>query len=172
MKNDKVRTAVLGGLLMALIALATAFLAFPIPGVSGAYINAGDGAVFAAAYLMPGAWSVAVSAIGSALADAIRGSFIYVPATFVIKGCMALVAYLLFRVFKKKTGGILAALIVSGLVMPFGYFLYESILYGIPMAWVGVPFNLIQYACGVVIGFLVIKGLALIKDKMHQSPED
>lgn len=161
MKPKSVKNAVLGGLLMALIALATAFLAFPIPGVTGAYVNAGDGCVFAAAYYLPGVLGAVVAGIGSALADAMLGSLIYLPATLVIKGLMAFAAGKLFRIFKKKWG-IVIAMLLSGLIMPAGYFIYECALYGAPIAVLSIPFNLLQYAAGVILGVLIVKGMDFI----------
>lgn len=54
------------------------------------------------------------------------------------------------------------ALLVGGLIMPVGYGIYETILYGFPTAIASMPFNLIQYAGGIIIGAVVIKALDLL----------
>ena len=92
MKQDKIKTLTWAGLMCAIVVVTTMFAAIPIPGVQGAYANAGDAAVYASAHLLGWPWGVAAAAIGSMLADLLLGSALYAPATFVIKGVMALLA--------------------------------------------------------------------------------
>ena len=92
MKQDKIKTLTWAGLMCAIVVVTTMFAAIPIPGVQGAYANAGDAAVYASAHLLGWPWGVAAAAIGSMLADLLLGSALYAPATFIIKGVMALLA--------------------------------------------------------------------------------
>ena len=152
---------VLASLLTAIVVITTMFLAIPIPNITGAYINAGDAAVYMCAFLLGGPLGAIAAALGSALADIFLGSIIYAPATFIIKGLMALIAALLFPRFKARK---LPALLIAGLIMPAGYFIYEWILLNsVAAAAAGIVFNFIQYAGGVLLGFLSIKAVSLIK---------
>ena len=139
------------GLMTAVIAVLTLFASIPLPtGSGGAYLNAGDVAVYFSAWLFGPLGGAATAAVGSALADLLHGSAIYAPATFIIKGLMGLLCGLLFK--KIKCG----ALPIAGLVMPTGYFAYEYLLYDISAALYGLWTNAIQYTFGVVAGIVLI----------------
>lgn len=135
----------------ALICASTFVIKIPSP-LQG-YINLGDCFVLLASWLLIRRLGVLSSALGSALADLIAGYAIFAPATFVIKGLMALVCYHCFKAVKKNAKTGLAA-IVSGIaaecVMMLGYFIYESFLYGIKAASAGISFNAIQGAVCIV----------------------
>ena len=163
MSDKKIRRIVLASMMTAIIIVATMFLMIPIPNLSGAYINAGDAAVYAAAYVLGGPLGALCAAVGSALADILLGSVIYAPATFVIKGGMGLLAgALCSRISKKKS---FLAPVAAGLIMPLGYFLYECFLVGSAAALIGLPFNLIQYAGGVLLGAGAIKAIAAVQER-------
>ena len=97
MHDEKIKRLTLAGLMCAVVVITTMFAAVPIPGVQGAYANAGDAAVYASAYLLGWPWGVMVAAVGSGLADLLLGSALYAPATLVIKGLMALIAAKLLK---------------------------------------------------------------------------
>ncbi len=65
--------------------------------------------------------------LGSGLADLFSGYAAYAPATFAIKGLMALIAFYGFKALSAKTGS-LTARILSGaaaeLWMVLGYYLF------------------------------------------------
>ncbi|MEG1548542.1 MAG: ECF transporter S component [Clostridia bacterium] len=158
--DEKIRRTVLGALMCAIVVITTMFLAIPIPNITGAYVNMGDAAVYVCAFVLGGPLGAVVAAIGSALADMFLGSFIYAPATFVIKGLMALCAGVLMSRWPKFK---LGALLVAGLIMPLGYFLYEWALLGsMAAAAAGLLFNLIQYAGGVTIGIFAISAVGIV----------
>ncbi len=158
--NNTTHRIVLAGLLAACILLLTIVVAVPIPNMAGAYVNLGDTGVYLAAFLLGGPWGALCAAVGSALADILLGSVLYAGPTFVIKGLMALIAGTLL---KKWSGGKRAlALLCAGIIMPLGYFLFETCLYGAAAALAGLPANCIQYAVGVVLGLSVVA----IADKM------
>ena len=150
-KNDSVRTVVTYGIMTAIIAVLTLFASIPLPvGSGGAYLNAGDAAVYASAYIL-GPWGGAVvSALGSALADILHGAAVYAPVTLVIKGLMALVCGLLLKKLRRIPP------VIAGLIMPAGYFAFEAILYGSETALFGLWTNAIQYTFGVVAGIVLI----------------
>lgn len=153
--NDRVRRLTTAGMLCALIVVLTMFVSIPIPGVMGAYLNAGDVGVYLAAYLIGGPLAALVGGVGSALADLLIGSVIYAPATLLIKAATAFVAALIFKRFSGWKQ--LFAPFFAGLVMCAGYFLYECLLYGAPTAAVSIPFNLIQTGGAIPLTYLCVR---------------
>ena len=93
--NDKIRAITYGGILSAVILLATWVIKFPIPGGYG-YINFGDGAIFAAAVVL-GPFAAICAAIGSVFADLLAGFPQYMIPTLIIKGLMGLIAGVVLR---------------------------------------------------------------------------
>ena len=157
--DEKVRLIVRIATLCALVCVVTISMPIPIPNMSGAYVNAGDAIVYTCAYMLGGAWGALAAGIGSAVADLILGSMLYAPATLLIKGLMAFIAG---RLMARGSGSFksrLFALALGGAVMPLGYFLYESILYGLAPAAAGLPFNLIQYVGGVALGLFLVQAV-------------
>jgi uncharacterized membrane protein len=161
--DKRINKFVLAGLLSAVITLMTMFTRIPIPGPEGAYINAGDSGVYLAGFLIGGPWGALSAGIGSALADLLLGSAIYAVPTFLIKGAVALFASVLL----KRAKGIsrIFALLVPGLLIPAGYFLFEYLMYGFGVALLGVPMNFLQLAGGTVIGLLLIEALGRVLKK-------
>lgn len=158
MKSEQIKKLTLTGLMCAIVVIATMFAAVPVPGVAGAYANAGDAAVYAAAYLLGAPWGVAAAAVGSGLADILIGSALYAPATFFIKGVMALIAA---KTVRGKGGKWMLA--VCGLVMTAGYFAYECLIYGAETAMISIPANLIQGIAGALLGSMAIRGIDSFK---------
>ncbi|MBR4554701.1 MAG: ECF transporter S component [Ruminococcus sp.] len=165
MKSNSSRSStqklVFAGLLAAMTAVATLLIVIPTP--TKGYINLGDCFVNIGAWLMGPVYGTAAAATGSAMADLIAGYGIYAPATFVIKGLMALASYAVFSGLKnsgrKKLSPILAALIAE-IVMVAGYAIYESILYGsFATALTGVPSNAIQGIGNIVIAEVLYAGI-------------
>ena len=154
MKLNKTRRLVCGSLLAALIALMTACFKLPLPNING-YIHPGDGAVFLCALLL-GPFASVPAAVGSALADALFGYYVYMLPTFLIKGLMGLIAGLAAGRTPRFTLRKLIVWTLCGLIMTGGYFLFELLLYGAGAALTAVIPNLIQAATGVVTGCLFI----------------
>ncbi len=151
MMDARTKNLVMSAVFAALICVSTFVIKIPSP-IQG-YINLGDCFVLLAAWMLTRKLSALSSAVGSALADLLAGYAIFAPATFVIKGLMALTAYHCFKAVKKNAKTSVAA-IVSGIaaecVMMLGYFIYESFLYGVKAAAAGIPFNAIQGAVCIV----------------------
>ncbi len=103
---------------------------------------------------------ILAAGLGSALADLFSGYILYAPATFVIKGLMALIAFYGYEALNKKTGN-LPARIISGIaaeiVMILGYFVFEGFLYGFIPSLVNIPANGMQGIAGVIIAVTLIK---------------
>ena len=149
---------VVAALLAALTCVATMIIKVPSP-LKG-YVNLGDCVVLLAGFMLPPTYGFAAAAIGSALADLFLGYVTYAPATLIIKGGMALIAFLLFTLLRKRSGTVISA-VISGLAaevfMILGYFLFEGILYGFVPSAVNIPANAIQGAAGVILGVALIK---------------
>ena len=147
--HDRILKIVLSGLFAAVIFVLTAF--FPIP-LGHGYANAGDVFVVLSGIMM-GPWAgLAAAGVGSALADLYLGYSVYAPATFVIKGLMAIAAYFLFRAVHQKRVKTVIAYAVCELIMVSGYFLFETVFFGIGIALADVAGNLLQAVFGAGVG--------------------
>lgn len=165
-KNSlSIRRLTTAGVLAAAIILLTTLVSIPMPGGLG-YINLGDAGVLLAGVLLGGGWGALCAGAASAISDILLGWGIYAPATFAIKGAVALVGGLLFYATKKRIR--FAFLFVSALIVPIGYFLYETLLYGWAAAIPNVAFNAMQGLIGAAIA--TILGVVLLKTSVI-SPE-
>ena len=162
--NAKTKKLVLAALLAALTCVAIMIVKIPSP-LKG-YINLGDCMVLASGWLLSPAYGFLAAGIGSGLADLFAGYVTYVPATFLIKGLMALVAFYVFKLLSKRLGA-LPARIISGtgaeVVMVLGYLLFESFLYGFVPSLVNVPANAVQGVAGLIIGTVLMAALSKSK---------
>jgi uncharacterized membrane protein len=151
--NPTVRLA-LGGMMAALIFVATSFFKLPMAMTNG-YVHLGDGFILLAASVL-GWVSVPAAAVGSMLADLLGGYAMYLLPTFLIKGAVAAVAVLALKAGHTwaKALGLLAA----EAVMVGGYFITEWLIlgYGLAAAGASLAGNALQGLSGVVIGLLLI----------------
>lgn len=158
--NTRTKKIVMAALLAALACVATMIVKIPSP-LKG-YLNLGDCIVLLAAWTLSPAYAFLAAGIGSALADIFSSYITYAPATFLIKGLMAVVAFYVFKLLKNKIGNT-ASRIISGIlaeiVMVLGYFVFEGFLYGFIPSLVNIPANAVQGALGLIIGVVLIKVL-------------
>ena len=101
---------VLSAMFAALICVVTMIIKVPSP-LKG-YLNLGDCVVLLAGWMLSPGYGFLAAGIGSALADLFSGYVVYAPATFIIKGCMAVTAGYMYKFAPKKqialaVGGIL-----------------------------------------------------------------
>ena len=157
MKNTT-QKIVMSALLAALVCVATMIVKIPSP-LKG-YINLGDCIVLLTGWLLSPVYGFLAAGIGSALADLFSGYVVYSPATFLIKGIMAIVAYYGFKLLNKKCRDI-PSRIISGVfaevLMIGGYFLFEGLLYGFAPSAVNIPANAVQGVAGLILGALLIR---------------
>ena len=156
--NSRIRKIVFSALLAALACVATMIIKIPSP-LKG-YVNLGDCIVLLSGWMLSPAYGFLAAGIGSALADLFSGYALYAPATFVIKGLMALVAFFGFKLLGKKFGSLASAIIsgvASEIVMILGYFVFEGFLYGFVPSLVNIPPNGVQGVAGIIIGVLLLK---------------
>ena len=145
-------------LLAALTCVATMVIKVPSP-LKG-YINLGDCVVLTAGWALPPVYGFLAAGIGSALADVFSGYVIYAPATFLIKGIMALVAWGIYKVLNKKINSSFSRIIsgfVAEVIMVLGYYVFEGFMYGFTESLVNVPANAVQGAAGLILGIVLIK---------------
>ncbi len=148
----------------ALACVATMIIKIPTP-LKG-YVNLGDCVVLLCGSILSPSYAFLAAGIGSGLADILSGYLVYAPATFAIKGGMALIIVALFRYFDKK--GYKSALkilpcIFSEIVMVLGYFIFEGFLYGFGPSLTNIPANAIQGVAGIIFGLTLIKAFEKIK---------
>lgn len=157
MKTATGRT-VISAMFAALTCVATMIIKIPSP-LNG-YINLGDAIVLLSAWILSPGYGFAAAGIGSALADLFSGYSVYAPATFVIKGLMALTAYIVLARLGKRIGH-LPSLLLGGalaeIVMILGYFIFEGFLYGFAPSLVNIPANGVQGIAGLIIGIILLK---------------
>ena len=153
--ENKVKIIAYCGLMAAIIAVATGFLKIP---TAIGYYHVGDGFIFLSAALL-GPYGAIAAAIGSALADLMAGYLVYIPATFVIKGVMGLIAAYGIK-NNKSIGRCILIFLISEIFMVGGYFAFESVLYGVPTAAGVLVSKTVQGILGIVIGTVAVKLLA------------
>lgn len=156
--HTKTKKIVITALLAALTCVATMIVHIPSP-LHG-YINLGDVIVLTAGFMLSPVCGFLAAGVGSALADLFSGYALYAPATFLIKGLMALVAFFVFRLLSKRTGKLPARIlggILAEIVMVLGYLVFESFLYGFIPSLANVPANAVQGAAGILLGVPLAK---------------
>ena len=159
--KNTTRTLTTAGVLAATIILLTSVVSIPMPGGFG-YINLGDAGVLLAGALLGGGWGALCAGVASALSDVLLGWSIYAPATFVIKGLVALLAGVVFNKTQKSIR--YGIFYLAALIVPLGYFLYETLLYGMATAVPNVAFNTIQCVIGATAGHAIT--VVLLRSKM------
>lgn len=156
--KTRTKKIVMAALLASLTCVATMIIKIPSP-LKG-YVNLGDCIVLVAGWILSLTYGFLAAGLGSALADIFSGYVVYAPATFVIKGIMALVAYYGFKMLRKKIGN-LPSRIISGvfaeIIMILGYFVFEGFMYGFVPSLVNIPANGMQAIANLIIGVILIK---------------
>ena len=158
MENSKTRKIVLTAMFAALCCVATMIIKIPSP-LKG-YLNLGDCIVLLSGFMLSPLYGFLAASIGSALADLFAGYVIYAPATFVIKGVMALIAFYGFKLLNSKAGATPSRIIsgiVAEIVMVLGYFVFEGFMYGFIESAVNIPANAVQGVAGIILGVILAK---------------
>ena len=156
--KTKTQKLVITALLASLCCVATMIIKIPSP-LKG-YLNLGDCVVLLSGWLLSPLYAFFAAGLGSALADVFSGYVTYAPATFIIKGLMALIAYYVFKITVNRFGNLPSRIIsgfVAEVIMVAGYFVFEGFLYGFLPSMVNIPANAIQGVAGLVIGIILVK---------------
>lgn len=162
--NKKTKKIVMAALIAALACVATMIIKIPSP-LKG-YLNLGDCIVLVAGWMLSPAYGFLAAGLGSALADILSGYVVYAPATFVIKGSMALIAFYGFKLLHNKIGNLQSKIIAgifAEIMMILGYFVFEGFLYGFAPSLVNIPANGVQGIAGLIIAVVLIKFLEKTK---------
>jgi len=147
----------------AVVFAATYSFVIPIPATSG-YFNLGETTIYIAALMFGPLVGGLSGGIGSMISDAILAPQ-FAPGTLAIKGVEgALVGYISARLkphIPSFTIRASIAIIIGGLEMVAGYFIYEQLALGYPMAaaLAEVPFNLVQVLVGLIVAIPVVHGV-------------
>jgi uncharacterized membrane protein len=149
----------------ALVAAATLLFVIPIPATSG-YFNLGETLIYVAALLF-GPLVGAVAGAGASIADALVAAQ-YAPGTFTIKGIEGFLVGFLTKKLNQKIKNLTIcatiAIVIGGFEMVAGYFLYETLALGYPVALaaVEIPFNIIQMLIGLIIAVPIMHAVLRI----------
>jgi uncharacterized membrane protein len=133
----------------------------PIPATSG-YFNIGETTIYIAALIFGPLVGALAGGIGSALSDAFLGFGLFAPGTFIIKGGEGLIVVFLNTILRKRISNLTVcatiSVLIGGLEMVVGYFLYEQFVIGYPfaVALAEVPFNIVQMLIGLIVAVPVM----------------
>lgn len=148
------------GIFSALICVLTMVIAVPIPATQG-FINIGDAGVMIAGLLFGPIVGGIAGGLGSALADILLGYTIYAPATLIIKGLEGFIVGIIAnprKNYEKLNKRDILAVIIGGMIMVFGYLIYETLIFGFPAALYEFILNAtIQFGISVLIAIFFAK---------------
>lgn len=147
----------LTALFAALACISTMVIQIPTP--TDGYVNMGDCFVLLSGYILGPVYGGLAAGIGSMLADIFSGYAYYAPATFIIKGLMAVCAYFIAKLIVKLMGktsfanaaATVVAAVIAEIIMISGYFLFAAVFLGAGLGAVsGIPGNLVQAAFAII----------------------
>jgi uncharacterized membrane protein len=159
--NEKVKTEeiafklAIAAVLAALVCIATITFTISIPATSG-YFNLGETVIYVAALLFGSYVSGLAGGVGASIADMLVAAQ-FAPGTLVIKGIEGMIVGFLNRWITVHTAkpslSATIAVVIGGLEMVAGYFLYENLVLNYPVAdaIVEIPFNVVQMLVGLVV---------------------
>ena len=160
-------TAVFTGLVFVVTSLIPPI---PIP-ATGGYFNLGEATIYVAALLFSPFVGAFSGGVGAMLADIFLGYVTFAPGTLVIKGLEgAIVGFLNIKLKKyisNTTARATISVIVGGLEMVGGYFLYETLLAvlfpGLEIFAVAeIPLNIGQMLVGLIIAVPIMHAVLRI----------
>ncbi|MBQ2923544.1 MAG: ECF transporter S component [Tyzzerella sp.] len=157
MQTKKTLKLVMAALLAAMTCVATMVIKIPLT-ATGGYINLGDCIVLLSGILLGPLYGGLAAGIGSALADLFSGYVAFLPATFLIKGFMAVIVGLLVKNLSKNNA--VKTAIAGALAECFmiaGYFFFEAVVMGFGLgAAASIPGNAIQGIVGLILAMLLV----------------
>ena len=157
----------------ALIFVVTYWIIIPIP-ATGGYINIGDIAVMFTALLFGPIIGGIAGGVGPMMSDIFSPYIIYAPATLIIKGIEGFLIGLISNP-RESFGRIsyrdILAVLVGGILIPLGYFMYAAFILGLGVATalVEMPGNFFQFITAAIVSILLIA--ASRKNIIDSSPQ-
>ena len=167
-QDRKTRQLVITALMICLVVLGTILFRIPVPMTKG-YIHLGDAMIYLAVLMLGKKHGSAAACLGSALGDILGGYAFWAPFTLIIKFAMSFIAGSIIETHRlkhepgsfRRTRLYITAMTAGGLVMCAGYLLVERFMYGgWAPALIGVPWNIGQFAAGIVIALAVYQALS------------
>jgi len=165
-QDPKVKTLTMTAMMAAVIFVVTYVVRIPMPIAAGGYINIGDAPVYIAASLLGGPAGMVAAAVGSALSDLTAGYVVYILPTAVVKGLMGFVCGKLMR--RAGFARFFIAAVTGGAIMVGGYAAFDTALFNVNQAMAGIPFNMVQWACGVAVAAAVYPAVTRIKKNLGE----
>jgi uncharacterized membrane protein len=162
-----------GAVFAALVAVATYLFIIPIPATTG-YFNLGETVIYVAALTL-GPYVGAFAGAGAAFADVlVPGGAVFAPATFAIKALEGYTVGALNHKLQRSQSVTVAAtvsVVLGGLIMIFGYFIYEVAVLGFPVAAVllEVPFNVVQMLVGLAFAVPIMHAVHRIFPQLKSN---
>ncbi len=160
------------GIFSALICILTMIISIPLPATQG-FINIGDAGVMITGLMFGPIVGGLAGGVGSALADIFLGYTIYAPATLIIKGLEGFLVGIIADPKNNKSRisyKDVFAVIVGGITMAYGYFLYEVLIIGFSGALYELFLNgVIQFGLGGIIAIVFI--IAARKNIIDNLPQ-
>lgn len=153
-KNTKNLTVI--ALMIAMTTVATIVIQIPIPATKG-YFNLGDTILLTSALLFGRYAGAITGGVGSMLADLLLGYAYYAPVTLIVKGLEGFICGFIFEKSQKESP--LLAALIAGIFMAFGYFAYETVLYGVAVAVGSLFINLGQGILGAIVAYFLFKAV-------------
>lgn len=166
--NKNTKKIVMSAVFIALTCVATLLIKIPSP-LKG-YINFGDCIVLLVGWMLSPAYAFLAAGLGSMFADVFLGYITYAPATFLIKGLMAIIAFYIFKLIHHKIGNTLSRIISAVLAevfMVLGYWVFEGFLYGFIPSIINIPANCVQGIVGIILSVILIKIFEKSKIKLQ-----
>lgn len=168
--NNKTQKIIISALFTALTCVATMVIKVPTP--TSGYIHLGDGLVLLSGIILGPVYGSIAAGLGSMFADLFSGYAGFAPATLIIKALAALIGGLLYHLinhlFSKSVLQIIPIILAGiggGFIVTSGYFIFEAFIMGlgVPAAFAGVPFNLLQNLFGIIIAAILVPLLGNIQ---------
>ena len=149
---------VLAGVMAALVTVGTMLIQIPT-GISG-YVHLGDSIIYFAGIALGPVLGGLAAGIGSMFADIFSGYAAYAIPTLIVKGIDGLIIGFLYTKLAKDDFSVnrklvvyIFSFIVGSIFMVSGYFIFETIMYGIEGSIIGIIPNMFQ---GIVGGAISI----------------
>jgi len=153
----------LAAVFAALVFVATYSFVISIPATSG-YFNLGETVIYVAALIFGPLVGALSGGIGAMIADIVLAAQ-FAPGTLIIKGFEGTIVGYLNQKFQKRNRNYslnaVIPVIIGGLEMVAGYFIYEQLVLGYPaaVAFAEVPFNIVQMLVGLVVAIPVTQAI-------------
>lgn len=168
-RNEKTNRLVMTAMMICLVLVATFSIRIPSPFTQG-YVHLGDTMVFLSVLLLGKKSGALAAGLGSGLADILGGYAAYALWTLIIKALMAFIMGVFIEgCIKKekhhiKIGSVplveIIGMVIAGIEMVIGYALVDGFLAGnLLTGFLGAPFNVAQFAVGLVLATLLAMAL-------------